>query len=92
VELRVELRGFEPLTFCMPCSMVSSDCVVLGPVAAVQSGSNVRGRLVRSGPIWRRWYLVWSWFLPDLSVSKGSTVATRFTDDTMNLVGHRHGE
>jgi hypothetical protein len=38
----VELRGFEPLTFCMPCSRVSSDGVVLGPVAAVQSGSNVR--------------------------------------------------
>jgi hypothetical protein len=29
-------------TFCMPCSMVSSDGVALGPVAAVQSGSNVR--------------------------------------------------
>jgi hypothetical protein len=32
----VELRGFEPLTFCMPCSTVSSDGVVLGPVSAVQ--------------------------------------------------------
>jgi len=30
--------------------------------------------------------------LPDLSVDGGSTVATRFTGDTMNLVGHRHGE
>jgi hypothetical protein len=30
--------------------------------------------------------------LPDLSVNGGSTVATRFTGDTMNLVGHRHGE
>jgi hypothetical protein len=28
----VELRGFEPLTFCMPCSRVSSDGVALGPV------------------------------------------------------------
>jgi hypothetical protein len=36
----------------MPCSMVSSDDVVLGPVTAVQSGSNVRGRLARSGGIW----------------------------------------
>ena len=27
-----ELRGFEPLTFCMPCSMVASDDVVLGLV------------------------------------------------------------
>ena len=30
--------------------------------------------------------------LPDLSVNGGSTVATRFTGNTMNLVGHRHGE
>ena len=48
----VELRGFEPLTFCMPCSRVSSDSVALGPVTAVQSGSNVWGRLARSGEIW----------------------------------------
>jgi len=58
----VELRGFEPLTFCMPRSVVSSDGVVLGPVAAVQSGSNVRWRLARSGEVWWPWYLVWSWF------------------------------
>ena len=48
----VELRGFEPLTFCMPCSMVSSDSVALGPVTAVQSSFSVRGRLARSGGIW----------------------------------------
>ena len=58
----MELRGFEPLTFCMPCSMVSSDGVVPGPVAAVQSGTNVRGRVARSGEICGRWSLVWSWF------------------------------
>jgi hypothetical protein len=58
----VELRGFEPLTFCMPCMLVSSDGVGLGPVAAVQSSSNVQGSLARSGRIWVRWYLVWSWF------------------------------
>jgi hypothetical protein len=57
-ENAVELRGFEPLTFCMPCSMVSSDDVVLGPVAAVQSNSNVRGRLARSGAAWGRCHLV----------------------------------
>jgi hypothetical protein len=57
----VELRGFEPLTFCMPCIRVSSDSVGLGPVAVVQSGSNVGGRLARSGGILGRWYLVWSW-------------------------------
>jgi hypothetical protein len=58
--MAVELRGFEPLTFCMPCSRVSSDGVVLGLVTAVESGSNVRGRLARSGEIWGRWSLVWS--------------------------------
>jgi len=58
----VELRGFEPLTFCMPCSMVSSDGVALGPVTAVQSRFGVWGRLARSGEIWGRWCLVWSWF------------------------------
>jgi len=44
--------------FCMPCSRVSSDVVVLGPVAAVQGSSNVRGRLAGSGEIWVRWSLV----------------------------------
>jgi len=48
----VELRGFEPLTFCMPCSRVSSDSFVLGPITALQSGSSVRGRLAGSGGIW----------------------------------------
>ena len=33
----MELRGFEPLTFCMPCMVVSSDQVRLGPVLAGQS-------------------------------------------------------
>jgi len=33
----VELRGFEPLTFCMPCMRVSSDGVALRPVTALQS-------------------------------------------------------
>ena len=56
----VELRGFEPLTFCMPCIPVSSEGVALGPVAAGESGFNVWGRLVRSGEAWGRWDLVWS--------------------------------
>jgi hypothetical protein len=37
VELRVELRGFEPLTFCMPCSTIPSDGVALGLVFAGQT-------------------------------------------------------
>lgn len=45
----------------MPCSTVSSDDVVLRPVAAVQSCSNVRGRLAPSGEIWEQ---VGTWFAP----------------------------
>jgi hypothetical protein len=56
--------------------LVSSEGVALGPVAAVQSGFDVRWRLARSGEIWAGWYLVWSW-LPYLSVKGGSTMATQ---------------
>jgi hypothetical protein len=73
----VELRGFEPLTFCMPCSTVSSDSVALRPVTALQSSSIVRGRLARSGKIGAGWSLVWSWFLPDLSVTDELAVPVR---------------
>ena len=38
VELRVKLRGFEPLIFCTPYSMVSSDGVALGPATAGHQG------------------------------------------------------
>jgi hypothetical protein len=58
----VELRGFEPLTFCMPCSLVSSDDVALRPVTAVQSRFDVWGRLARSGGVCVRWDWVWYWF------------------------------
>jgi len=87
----VELRGFEPLTFCMPCSMVSSDSVAMGPITALQSNFDVWGRLARSGGIWGRWYLVWSWFC---RISRSMEVQPRRpgTDDTMTLVGHRLGE
>jgi hypothetical protein len=33
----VELRGFEPLTFCMPCTRVSSEAVPLSLFLAGQS-------------------------------------------------------
>jgi len=59
----VELRGFEPLTFCMPCSRVSSDGVALGPVPAGHQDCGVRGRRAVAGGIWRRWHLVWHWNL-----------------------------
>jgi hypothetical protein len=45
------------LTFCMPCSTVSSDAVALGLVTAVQSRCRGWGGLARSGGIWVRWYL-----------------------------------
>jgi hypothetical protein len=63
----VELRGFEPLTFCMPCMLVSSASVALGLVVADQSGFGVWGRLAGSGEIGVRWSLNWSW-MPDLPV------------------------
>jgi len=40
------------LSGIVPCSRVSSDEIALGPVTALQSSSNVRGRLARSGGIW----------------------------------------
>src|SRR5215470_4840648 len=54
----------------MPCMLVSSDGVVLRPVAAVQGSSGVRGRPARSGEIWWRWSLVWYW-TADCKVSGG---------------------
>ena len=50
--LALNPEHYRRVIFCMPCSRVSSDGVVLGPVAAVQGGSNVRGRLALSGEIW----------------------------------------
>ncbi len=80
----MELRGFEPLTFCMPCMPVSSDGVALGPVTAVQSRLSIWRRLVRSGEIWGRWDLIWSW-LSGLLLKGGMAVAIGITDDTMTL-------
>jgi len=54
----VELRGFGPLTFCMPCSMIQSEDVALGPVPAGQAGFGVWGRLARSGVAWGRCHLI----------------------------------
>ena len=80
----VELRGFEPLTFCMPCSTILSDDVALGPVTALQSRFSVWLRLVGSGGIWGRWCLVWYW-LPDLQVTGGLAMALRIMEDAMTL-------
>jgi hypothetical protein len=80
----VELRRFEPLTFCMLCSLVSSDGVALGLVTALQSGISVWGRLARSGGIWVRWSLNWSW-MPDLPVKGRWIIIIRITGDTKAL-------
>ena len=37
----VELRGFEPLTSCMPCLAVSSDGIALSRIAAGQTDIGV---------------------------------------------------
>jgi hypothetical protein len=63
---------------------VSSGRVVLGLVAADQSGFDVWGRLSGSGGIWARWCLVWCWFAGPLN-DGGSTMAIRIMDDTMTL-------
>jgi hypothetical protein len=76
----VELREFEPLTFCMPCSTIPSDGVALGPVTALQRGFDVWGSLARSGEIWRRWSLVWYW-LAGPQVTGDLTTAIRIEDD-----------
>ena len=50
----VELRGFEPLTFCMPCIPVSSDGVALvrlPRVNGVTATGNVALRLAESGGV-----------------------------------------
>ena len=92
----MELRGFEPLTFCMPCSTVSSDGVALGPVTAVQSRFGVWGRLARSSEIWGRWFLVWSWFAgppgaPDFTDSVGwhPLLSVKASRDLRSVVQHR---
>ena len=81
----VTLQDQLKLSGIVPCMLVSSYSVALGPVAAVRSGSHVRGRLARSGEIWG----VGTWFgrgLPDLWLKGGATVAIGITDDTMTLV------
>ena len=57
----MELRGFEPLTFCMPCIRDSSDGVAVGPVPAGHQDRGVRGRRAKAGGIWPRWHLIWHW-------------------------------
>jgi hypothetical protein len=40
----VELRGFEPLTFCMPRMPISSEAIGLGRITAGRRDSGVRAR------------------------------------------------
>ena len=57
----VELRGFEPLTFCMPCLQVSSGGVSLGCVSARQGNGLVWQSLAASAVVWGRCHLVRHW-------------------------------
>ncbi len=72
----VELRGFEPLTFCMPCTVVSSEAVPLSLVLAVQGVTTVRGRRAGSGGTCARSHLLSHWF-SDLP-SQGGLAPRRF--------------
>ena len=57
----VELRGFEPLTFCMPCLAVSSGGVSLGRITARQGDGLVWSGLAASVVLWGRCHLVCHW-------------------------------
>jgi len=76
-----ESEGRPSACHAVPCRPVSSDGVVLGLVAAVQSGFDVRGRLAGSGGIWGRWHLVWSWPAGP-PVNEGSPMAVQITGGT----------
>ena len=80
----MELRGFEPLTFCMPCSTIPSEGVALGPVTADQDRFRIWGRLARSGVAWGRCHLVWH-LLPVLAAKGGTAMATQINDYSMSL-------
>jgi hypothetical protein len=57
----VELRGFEPLTSCMPCLTVPSRDVPLGRVTARQGNDLVWWGLAASAVVWERCHLVCHW-------------------------------
>ena len=56
-----ELRGFEPLTSCMPCLTVSSDGIALGRITAGQRNLGVWVRRAVSVVAWRRCHLDCHW-------------------------------
>jgi len=62
----VELKGFEPLTSCMPCLAVPSGYVSLSRVTAGQGDGHVWLSLAASTVVWGRCHLVCHW-LPDLT-------------------------
>lgn len=61
LQKRVELRGFEPLTSCMPCLTVPSSGVPLGRVTARQGNGLVWWGLAASAVVWERCHLVCHW-------------------------------
>ena len=67
----VELRGLEPLTFCMPCTAVSSDAIVVGPASAGQRCCGAWGHRAVADGTRCRWPLVWRW-VPLISLREKS--------------------
>jgi hypothetical protein len=59
----VELRGYEPLTSCMPCLTVPSGGVPLGRVTARQGNGLVRWGLATSAVVWGALSLTRNWFV-----------------------------
>jgi hypothetical protein len=54
-------KGFEPLTFCMPCTTDSSEAASLGLILAGQGVTAVCDRQAGSGGIWGRSHYVSHW-------------------------------
>jgi hypothetical protein len=73
----------------MPCSMVSSEDVAPGLVAADQSGFGVWGRLAWSGEIGLRWSSVWSWFARPANVHEVTAAEPRHTKKVKKTLPER---
>src|SRR5580700_8096184 len=73
----VELRGYEPLTSCMPCLTVPSGGVPLGRVTARQGNGLVRWGLATSAVVWG-------------ALSLGLSLATGLVSRSVGPPGCRH--
>jgi len=57
----VEIRGFEPLTFCMPFMAILSDGILLSRITAGQNDIGVWVRRAASAVAWMRCHLLCHW-------------------------------